>query len=168
MNLHPADEWSIFDKAFSFPKKEKASVSSHVIYWVYWAHQFDDFKSSWIAQLLFSLASISICQTAIFLYCELWQLRADQWFHGQNFAINILCRYQFKPRSVEHQSWGTYHFSSYQESPVMSIGFWPSLTMLSQSWLNTSQKDMQNSTYNSVDELNLLQEDRQRCHEERR
>lgn len=114
MNLHPADEWVILDKVFSLPKNEKASVSLQVIYWVYRAHQFDDFKSSWIAQLLFSLASISICQTAIFLYCELWQPRAGQWFHGQNFATNILCCYQFKPRSIEHQSWGTYHFSSFK------------------------------------------------------
>lgn len=55
--------------------------------------------------------------------------RADQWFNRQNFVINVLQWYQFKPRSIEHQGLSTYHSTSYQASPVMSIGFWPSLLM---------------------------------------
>lgn len=31
MNLHPADEWSIFDKAFSSPKKKKKHLYLHML-----------------------------------------------------------------------------------------------------------------------------------------
>lgn len=112
-------------KPFLVLKKEKKAISSPGIY------QAINLMISRDVELLsfYFLYLLSFVRQQFSHIVGFDSPRADQWFNRQNLVINVSRWYQFKPRSIEHQGLSTYHSTSYQASPVMSIGFWPAVLM---------------------------------------